>query len=215
VGIFLLSDTNQLNSTLKRALVNAIAEHGNRIAYISSQPQDASRKYFSIAAQDYQSINPVISLDYFDLSENFSTNILESLTDYGIIHLSGGNTYTFLEALQNRGMKAVFQKHLDNKNLLIGVSAGAIALTPHIGTSELCGDVNSSSLANLVGMSFVDFCFLPHFGTLFDNSEENLELAQSFVSRIGGELYLAGDHDGILIEGSAVALYGNILKLIA
>lgn len=61
--------------------------------------------------------------------------------NFGTVHLSGGNTYQFMESLRERKVKELLVKHLANAGLIVGVSAGAIVLTAHIGTSSMCGDV--------------------------------------------------------------------------
>ena len=212
MGIFLLSETNQLDTSLKRVLVDTITERGNRIAYISSTPQNSDREYFAVTVQDYQNINSSIQLDYFDLSDDFDNESLQNLSSYGVIHLSGGNTYIFLEALRRRNMKHIFQSHIKNNGLIIGVSAGAIALTPHIGTSELCGDINIPVLKELDGMSLVDFCFVPHLGSIFDSSEENIAQAHEYAATVGKVLYLVRDQDGIYVDENQLIFYGDILK---
>jgi peptidase E len=44
-------------------------------------------------------------------------------------------TYHFLYAIKKRSLKPLLEKHLAGKGLIVGVSAGAIVLTPHIGTA--------------------------------------------------------------------------------
>ncbi|MHB8913727.1 MAG: Type 1 glutamine amidotransferase-like domain-containing protein [Minisyncoccota bacterium] len=214
MSLFLLAETNQPNRFLKEKIRAEIASRGNRIAYVSSAPQDEERKYFERTKEDYALMRTTISLEYFDLSEAFTDEILRMLLDFGTIHLSGGNTYVFLEALRKRNMQSMLEEHRARNGLIIGVSAGAIALTPHIGTSELCGDVNEPSLTDLSGMSFVDFCFLPHLGTLFENTEENLRKAQGYAAQTGRELYVCGDSDGIFVDASGkIDSYGDLLRL--
>ena len=46
MNIFLLSETDNLNSELRETLGDEIEKRGNKVVYISSQPQIAPRPYY-------------------------------------------------------------------------------------------------------------------------------------------------------------------------
>ena len=108
--IFLLSETNQLNAQLRERLLSEIQSRGNKIVYISSEPQNIKRNFFEVTKNDYAAIDSRISLEYFDLSDNFNDQTLQTILDFEIVHLSGGNTYTFLESLRKRNLKEIIKK---------------------------------------------------------------------------------------------------------
>lgn len=213
MNIFLLSDTNNLNKDLKEKISQEIEKRKFRIAYISSVPQGEERPYFHITENDYRNINSNVSLEYFDLSDEFNKETLNKILNYEIIHLSGGSTYTFLESAQKRNLKELLDVHLSKNGLVIGVSAGAILLTKNIDTSLFCGDVNTGNLESLNGMSFVDFCFLPHLGNHYTNSTENLKKVQEFSNSLGVKIYICSDSDGIFCNDSQEELVGNFVTV--
>jgi len=213
MGLFLLSETNQPSDMLRQKLASEISQRGGLIAYISSAPQDENRSFFEETKANYANITPNVSLEYFDLSERFTDEQLSSIANFPIVHLSGGNTYVFVEALRRRGISAILTEVVDNNGLIIGVSAGAIALTQNIDTSAFCGDPNIPALTDMSGMRFVDFCFLPHLGTHFEDTPDNRAKAQEFANATGKTLYVGRDSEGIFVDQNGQTQYGDLLKL--
>ncbi|MDO8610622.1 MAG: Type 1 glutamine amidotransferase-like domain-containing protein, partial [bacterium] len=162
--IFLLSDTCCPNNDLKIKLLSEIKNHGGKIAYISSIPQNEQKVRFFNTVNEYQNIDPSITLEYFDLGGKFSDNDLKKVLEFGIIHMSGGNTFGFLNYINKRNFKKILTKHLENKGLIIGVSAGSIVLTPNINVCNLPEiDENLVGLKDLTALGLVNFEFYPHF----------------------------------------------------
>lgn len=205
--IFLLSDTEHPNPVLRERLQKEIAAHGNKIAYISSEPQDERREYFGRTADEYAAISKDISLAYFDLSDAYSDEALARLADFGVIHLSGGNTFAFLDTLRKRNIKPLLERHLHNGGLIIGVSAGSIVMTPAITTASVGdGDVNAIGMTDLTGLGFVDFSFLPHFY----NTERGRALAKEYSVASSATLYACSDNDGVFVHAEAVEPLGDV-----
>ena len=162
MNIFLLSETDNLNSELRETLGDEIQKRGNKVAYISSQPQDAPRPYYLSTIDDFEKISEGVQVDYFDLSDDFSDESLEEMLHYGTIYLSGGNTYIFMNDARKRSLYKILRKHLNNGGLLVGASAGAIMMTP---TIDIAGgfDENIFGLIVVKGFAFVQFEFHPHY----------------------------------------------------
>jgi dipeptidase E len=211
--VFLLSDTHQLNELVKQKIAVEIANHGHRVAYISSEPQDKDRTWFHKSQNEYKEINSNISLEYFDLSNAFSDGDLRGVLDFGTIHLSGGNTYSFLNALRERNFEEILERHLLGGGVIIGLSAGAMVLTPHIDMTSMCGDVNSIKLKDLKGLNIVDFCFLPHLGLTYIDSSENHTKLQELATTLRTRVYVATESDAVFIDESGVQLLGNIMVI--
>nr|MBP6948923.1 Type 1 glutamine amidotransferase-like domain-containing protein [Candidatus Paceibacterota bacterium] len=166
MNIFLLSVTDNLNLELKDTLGSEIKKSGNKVAYISSEPQEAPREYYLSTIKDYETISEGVEVDYFDLSDDFSDESLEDMLHYGVIYLSGGNTYMFLNDARKRSLYKILRKHLQNGGLLIGASAGALMMTPSIDIAEGFGE-NIFGLIDVKGFAFVPFEFFPHFEELY------------------------------------------------
>ena len=210
--LLFLSDTADLNTSLRERVAEELASRGGRIAYISSAPQDAGREFFEGTRREYASILPSVELSYFDLSPRFADEDLARILNFQIIHLSGGNTYAFLEASRERGLETILAHHLRHGGLIIGVSAGAILMTPDVGTSDFCGDRNVSNLHDTVGFNFVEFLFLPHLGKHFVATVHNLRVLNQYATRLGRKVYISEDGGGILIDDlGRITTYGDPL----
>lgn len=118
-----------------------------------------------------------------DNSKRGKDAILEKnkLLSSNILMISGGNTFTLLNHLRLSGLdKAIIKFWEKDNTILAGVSAGAIVLTPSIGTAAFA-DSNDAGLTDLTGLSIVDFEVWPHFTTeqqaeldVYSNSKKNL-----------------------------------------
>lgn len=214
MSLLFLSDIADLNTNLRERIREELANCGGRIAYISSAPQDAGREFFEGTRREYASILPSVELSYFDLSPCFADEDLARIRDFQIVHLSGGNTYAFLEASRERGLETILAHYLRRGGLIIGVSAGAILMTPDIGTSDFCGDCNVSSLHDTTGFNFVEFLFIPHLGKHFVANIDNMRALTKYATRVGRKVYASEDSDGIFIDDSGrMKIYGEPLVI--
>jgi dipeptidase E len=204
MNIFLLSRTDNLNEELRRALRGAILERGGRVAYISSELKGGDNPYYLSTIQDYKALDESIDVDYFDLSQNFSDADLKKLTEYNVVYLSGGNTYTFLDSAKKREVKKILQKVLDNRGLLIGASAGSMMMTPTINLAS-SGDDNSVGLRDTEGFNFVSFEFYPHY------TEEDNNFLSHYTTK--NKIYLCRDGDGVFVSGNEIKKFGDIGEL--
>ncbi len=204
MNIFFLSRTDDLNIELNKVIGEEIVKRGGRVAYISSEPQNSDRPYYLSTIQDYKAINESINVDYFDLSQNFSDEDLNKLAKYSTVYLSGGNTYTFLDSANKRGLKEILKKVLDNGGLLIGASAGSLMMTPTIDLAYGC-DENVIGLQDTRGFGFVSFEFHPHY------TEEDNNFLSNYKTK--NTVYLCRDGDGIFVSNNQVKMFGDISEL--
>ena len=209
MNIFLLSCTDNLEVNLKENLSQEIEKRGNKVAYISSQPQDDTKPYYLSTIVDYSEVGKNITVDYFDLSETFSDKKLNELLCYGTIYLSAGNKYTFMDSSNKRNLKVILEKHLNNNGLLVGASAGSIMMTPSIDLAEY-GDENIPELKNTQGFNFLDFEFHPHFT---DQTGEKSYLSdyKKTKNRI---IYTCKDGGGIFYKNNQIKLFGGVAEFI-
>lgn len=207
--IFFLSVTDNLNSDLKKCLADEIAKWGNKVAYISSEPQSGDRPYCVSTIADYSEISKDIRVSYFDLSDNFSDEALARLPEYGTIYLSGGNTYIFMDSARRRNVKQILKKHLDNGGLLIGASAGSLMMTPSIDIAGFA-DENTPGLTDMSGFGFVDFEFHPHF----NGDEEERTFLSEYARKKNVKLYTCKDGGGIFYSEGRVRMFGGVSEFI-
>ena len=207
-NIFLLSMMSPLDESLRETLAEEILKRGTKVAYISSSPQDGNRPYYQSTIADYVAISPDIHVDYFDLSDAFTDEMLTELSSYAAIYLSGGNTFTFMDSARKRGFQIILEQYLENGGVLIGASAGSIMCTPSIELAKF-GDENDVGMTDFSGFGFVDFEFHPHFT---DEPAEHERLAE-YKRAHGREIYTCKDGAGLHVTNDGVVEFGSILSI--
>lgn len=146
---------------------------------------------------------------YFELDNQYHPEILPSLLECDAIHLSGGNTYRFLHRLQERGMLQPLRDFVQRGGVLIGVSAGAILLTPDISTAALTGDVLEDPQMDLTALRMVDFAFVPHV----DIIRGGLEAAKQFSRSHHLPVFACRDGDGIIVRDDELIRSGDVILI--
>jgi dipeptidase E len=204
--LFLFGEITNLNLELKSKFKSELQNHRNKIAYISSSPQLEIKTWFFKTHDEYKIINPEITLEYFDLSEKFSDMDLEKILDFDIIHLSGGNTFEFLNMIRKRNFHKIIDEFKAENKLILGLSAGAIILTPTIEIAKL-GDENTVAMTDFTGLGYVDFEFCPHYEKDFYPNDPDL---RQYLKNTKNKVYAAVDGDGIFVEDGKTELFGAI-----
>ena len=100
-------------------------------------------------------------------------------------------------------MESILKEFFASGGVLIGVSAGAILMTPDTSTSSLCGDEPYPGLEDLSGLGLVDFAVVPHF----DGSAKAESDLHDYASAFGGTVYAIHDGGGIVVDGESVELF--------
>lgn len=184
-------------------LLRLIGEGRPRIGYIpeASYPD---RRFFGVKRDFYAGIGA-------DLAEYFDEETLDSerpgLLACDAIHLSGGNTFTFLYWLQQRGMVSLLRQYVAEGGVLIGVSAGSILMTPNVHAAALCRDPPDPRLVDYAALGLVDFHFWPHFDV-----NRVLDPGASVLAASLPELYTCAGGAGIVVDGDAVELFGAVAR---
>ena len=194
------------NQQVDSYLLQLLGTNAARIGYISSS-SDPKRQYFTAKQQYYQQYG--LEALYVELDVEYKTDLLDPLFACDAIHLSGGNRYYFLYWLQQRGLMERVQHYAEHQGVLIGISAGAIIMTPEVASARLCGDVPYAPLTTYQGLGLVDFAFVPH---VQDTPEEYARM-QVFANHQQRVLYSCHDGDGIVVVGETVTLVGNVVSM--
>ena len=126
---------------IKTQLIDLIGKTQPTIGYISSCP-DPSRQYYEQIKQYYALMEAKVT-PYVDLESGFERDRIDRVFQADAIHLSGGNTYQFYYWIIERGLKQRLLDYANSGKVIIGVSAGAIIMTPDISYAEFCGDLRS------------------------------------------------------------------------
>jgi dipeptidase E len=159
--LVLYSEQEESNTAIiDRRLLGLIGKSRPRLGYIPSSG-DTDRHYYRACRAYYAGLDAELAV-YFELDDEYDERLLDSLLSCDAIHLSGGNTFYFLHRLRIRKMVATLQQYVANGGVLIGVSAGAILMTPDIGPSAFGGDERLAGEQDDRGLALVDFAFAPH-----------------------------------------------------
>jgi len=173
------------------------------VGYVPSSP-GPDRAWFTRIAAYYRRYG--LDVRYFGLEDEFVPDQRDELLGCDAIHLTGGNTFRFLYWLRKRGRFEEIRQYALAGGVLIGVSAGAILMTPNIESSLLCGDALYEGLDDFKGLSLVDFAVVPHVGV----DESSKDKVAEYARRFGGLVYGVPDGGGIIVDGSHVEPVGPV-----
>lgn len=174
-----------------------------KIGYIASMP-DPQREYYQQSQQLYAELNAEMTV-YLELESEFNQQALDTLLTCDVIHLSGGDTQRFLNAIKQRQLIEPVKEFAANGGAMVGVSAGAMLLTPSIASAILCGDKIEGSHAALTALNLVPFHIAPHFeiAQLNDaNFNQQLKTLKSAA-------YLCSDDDALLLTADKLVIFGE------
>ncbi|WP_394147097.1 Type 1 glutamine amidotransferase-like domain-containing protein [Shewanella atlantica] len=157
----LVSDAGSDNGMATiQCVLNSLGLKSPRVAYIASEP-DPERCYYRATQEIYHRLGAELC-HYVELETDFDAAVADAMFGFDGIHLSGGDTFRFLKWLKKRNLIEPLRKYLSEGGALIGVSAGAMIMTPSIESAWLCGDSNDVRLQDLTALSLVPFQFIPH-----------------------------------------------------
>jgi dipeptidase E len=196
-----------LRATADKELKNLFTKSRPTVGFIPSA-SDPARKYFNDRKAFYSPLGLDMNV-YFELDNKWEPERLEQLLACDAIHLSGGNTYYFLVWLRKRKMIPVLKEYVAAGGILIGVSAGAILMTPDITTSSLCGDELVPGETDFSGLGLVDFAFVPHFGY----GGFTLDDVRKYAREKHTSVYVARDTGAIIINGDKIKCIGDVIKV--
>ncbi|MGS0827126.1 Type 1 glutamine amidotransferase-like domain-containing protein [Shewanella sp. 0m-8] len=204
----LLSDPNTENGQAAiKAVLTSIATTNKHpqltIGYIASEPAP-QREYFLQTQQMYQTLDATLSV-YLELESGFSPSSLEALLNCDAIHLSGGDTYRFLKAMQQQKLLPILRQYAVNGGALIGVSAGAMLITSSIESAALCGDINHCQLTDFTALNLVDFMFAPHISPVRLESKSFKQQLSAFSQQI----CLCPDNASLVMISGAIEEIGH------
>ena len=203
-SLFLYSD--QIipeNRKLDYRLMSCLKSSRPKIAYIASAP-DPQKQYYSERLRYYQLIGAQL-VSYYDEYSIFDKESGRGFCCYDAVHLSGGNTYEFLEWIKRIGIFGSLISYAKGGGVLIGTSAGSLLLSPSIDTAALCGDTNSVNIENTEALSLTDFYLWPHYKQCLDKEQINDVGLPS-----GSEVYCLPDGAGVAMINNEIEIYGDV-----
>lgn len=207
--LILLSDLSLVSKrTIDYELMKTLKSKSTAptIGYIPSCT-DPDRRYYKLTTKYYSSIG-INKVRYFDLDLEYDEDKILEVFNCDAIHLSGGNTFYFLNSIKKRKLIDLLKSYVNNHGILIGVSAGSIIMTKSI---ELAGfgengDQNKVELQDLNSLGLVDFEFLPHW----NGQSGSVEDLRKYSIAKNITVYACKDNEGIIVENDTVKLIGQI-----
>jgi dipeptidase E len=193
------------NAKVDQRVMALIGKAHPQIGYIPSAA-DPTRKYF-VPKQAYYAVLGATVGPYCEIDIHYDAGVVSALWECDAIHLSGGPTYHFLYWLRARGLLQPLRDYAANGGVLIGVSAGAIMLTPEIETSALCGDVPHEPIDDLRALALTNFAFLPHLNQIVSPEL----ILQTYANQQGYTVYGCRDGDGIIVDGDSIECIGDLV----
>jgi len=202
--IFYSDQVIPANERLDRRFLEMINKDRPKLAYIPSA-SDSTRRYYREKCEYYKKYG-IDDLLYFDLNKEYDPVLTEELLACDAIHLSGGDPFQFLGSIRKRDFGSVLKKYLTNGGILLGISAGAIVLTPSINISHV---FYRSRTDQQQAVGLVDFHFLPHL----NQREGRLEDVKRFSIENKATVYACRDGAGMVIRGGKIELVGDVMRI--
>ncbi len=201
--VFNSNDEVESNAALTRRVIQVIGTGKPRMGYVASSP-DPGRVFFERKRAYYENLG-IDLCAYLDSDTHDLKAALSALAGCDAIHLSGGNTFSFLSWLRARGVLPALRDYGRTGGPLVGVSAGAILLTSSVSSAKLCGDAPPSGPLDLRAMELVDFQFWPHYTP----GAENDHGAGPFLCS-APLVYACPDGAGLIARDGNVEAFGDV-----
>jgi dipeptidase E len=192
------------NRPMDERMVGLLTVAQPRIGYVAASP-DPQRFWFSRLQQHYQSLGARFDL-YVDETHDDFREASAQLCDCDAIYLSGGNTFHFLAWLRQTPLLAALHRYATHGGMLIGVSAGAILMTPTVATAVLCGDERDAANPDERAMGLVRFGFWPHY-----QLGQERELRNAMAEDFSWPLYACPDGAGVIVNGTQIERHGPVV----
>jgi len=208
MSIILLSNTYKNENQSLLGDIKYLVRNADSVAYIPSAFDRYHDAFYSYVEPFFNEMG-LNKVEYLGLEEaDYNPDIKNILDACSVIFLGGGNTFHFLYWLRKRNLIDKL-KELSKSKIIIGVSAGALLLTPNI---SLSGDKNLILPSNdsLASIALTKFYIKPHF----TDSLQNLHLIEDFRHNLPIEklhpIYGIPDDGGIIVDDSNLSTYGKV-----
>lgn len=165
-----------------------------KIGYIPSQT-DPNNKYYKRIKDYYLRNYKLRNVICFDIDRNYDKEYFsKNLRNCDVLILSGGDTVYFLNNLRRRKLLKEVEKFAKDKNkYLIGISAGAIMMTPHIGVGRV---LDNKPFKKEKALRLVGFEFWPHF------KKSDMKLFEKYRRNNKNNVVTCSEYQSIFIRNS-------------
>ncbi|TAK57647.1 hypothetical protein EPO17_01390 [Patescibacteria group bacterium] len=130
-------------------------------------------------------------------SFNLKENEFKDQSQYDVIYVCGGNTFSILERMRSSKIDTFILDSVKNKNTIyIGVSAGSIMAGPSIEIASWGseGDKNEVNLKDLTGFDLTNISIFPHFKPHLKQETED------FRNKVGYPVIELADNEAVFAQ---------------
>lgn len=195
------------NEAIDRRAMRLIGKASPTIGYMPSCTE-SSRRHFEEKVRYYGRYG-VERIVYFDVDREYDPSRLGELMACDAIHLSGGDVRHFLGCLRATSMLDRLRGYVRDGGVLIGVSAGAILMTPDIRLNVRFHGWNAEPYGGTSALGLVDFEFFPHL----NRERSYLSALKDYSAARMNAVYAACDGGGIVVEGDGMEFFGEALLI--
>ena len=206
--LVLYSGYDKENAAIDREVIRLIGKKNPRVVFIPSTSH-AHDFEFDYVRETFASYG-VKKMALFNIDHPYSTPDAELIFKTAdMIYLSGGNTFYFLKSIYRNHLDRLLLDFVMRGGVLVGLSAGAIVMTPSIATAsypKFDRDENTVGIGNFVAMGLVDFEFFPHYTPEPEYAVELLKQSKLITH----PLYGVSDGGGIVVENGRLSFFGDV-----
>ena len=198
------------NRGLDDRVLAAVGKSNPLVAWIPSGARPEKTDEFFANRRAYYAELGVTNVEMFALHRDFREDRIPWLLSCDIIHLSGGDAFTFLPLLRKTRILDALHGYASRGGILVGDCGGAMLMARDI---EIClfGKIPPPpGLKDLSALGLVDFEFHPHLGTY----GADLETLREYSRRKSCVVYAAPDGAGLSVLGKEIKPHGKVTRII-
>lgn len=204
----LITENNLVNN-----LKNRWPEHA-RVLFIAANPNDIEKSESYRNAFLYAFPLHGMAIKTYAVCDCRNEDVVEQLSDFDVIILSGGHVPTQNTFFQHIGLK----EKLDSYNgMIIGISAGTMNCADTVyAHPELEGEaVDPNYQRFLPGLGLTKRMILPHYQMIKDDVLDNLRVFEdiAYPDSYGREFYALNDGSYVISENGVETLYGEAYRI--
>lgn len=194
------------NRHLDKAFLDLLGKKNPVVTFIPSSSY-LSEQEFKVFVKHYSKFK-ISRFIHFPVDVPFDKIMFQEVMRSDAIHMGGGNTFYFLNALRKAKLLPQLRTFVERGGVLTGLSAGAIIMTENIDMAaypEFDRDENVVNLKNLSALNLVDFMFFPHF----KNSARYDVVFKRYSKLKKKIIYACPDGAGLVVNGTELRFVGK------
>ncbi len=197
-GILLLTSAGFFNPKVVDKFIEIMGDPKiKRVAIITTASEGKETNVYSKLAKDQLDKMGFGSVDFIDLE----TQGANSVSDYDVVYVCGGNTFKLLKFARETNFKDVIWGILNRGGVYIGVSAGSLLVGPSVQiANEIAPDKNDVEIADFSGLKITDLTIFPHYDPKYEAEIE------SFETRNNVKVTRLTNNQAVIARGKEVSL---------